>query len=143
MKRSLIFVHVLVSLFIFQSLWNVAAAFCLHETETQNIAQVQHFGHHQTMNCEPVSNPTTQISSVQVVSDAAPFSHALAGGGFMFDDHHDHLPSFAHYIVKDVHVAPAPMLFKHPAVAPTFFSGSLYQSPDLSAVTPPPELTPL
>lgn len=53
--RSAVWITFLVALFTFQSIWNVAAAFCVHESvssthnENQtNQVSTKHFGHHDT-----------------------------------------------------------------------------------------------
>lgn len=50
MMRSTTWITVLVGLFMFQSFWNVAAAFCVHEQQPQS-QQSYHFGHHQNTLC--------------------------------------------------------------------------------------------
>ena len=45
MQRSAVFMTLLLSLFMFQSFWNVAAAFCAHEQPSE-YSTLTHFGHH-------------------------------------------------------------------------------------------------
>lgn len=54
MKRRPALIFLMLSMFMFQSLWNVAAAFCTHEirlnTDSHSAKSVkQHFGHHETL----------------------------------------------------------------------------------------------
>ncbi|MEX8136605.1 cation transporter, partial [Acinetobacter nosocomialis] len=49
MPRSALFMSVLFCLLIFQSLWNVAAAFCAHENQEKAL---HHFGHHAALSYE-------------------------------------------------------------------------------------------
>ena len=44
MRHSSIFMTVLLSLFIFQSIWNVAAAYCAHEQMIEPLTITTHFG---------------------------------------------------------------------------------------------------
>lgn len=78
----------MLSLFIFQSLWNVAAAFCVHETLSTHSTTLPHFGHHGAVRCE--QNQTTKHNHVSAVQEKTPLSSVFAT-----DDHRDHLPSFA------------------------------------------------
>ena len=149
MKRSGVFITVLLSLFMFQSLWNVAAAFCDHEPAqaSSNIFLGQHFGHHQALNC---SNDQQQHQ--MNVSDPHLKNKALDEGSsdqlydflsHLNDDHSDHLPSLAHFIVADVRQqADLPKLITYPES--TFIDWkNLYQSPHLYLPNPPPVLSPL
>lgn len=95
------------------------------------------------MSYEQASDPMAQQKNAQQLSESQTLSHLLLSSITAFDDHHDHLPSFAHYIIKDVILQSAPIQFKRRALDLTFFGGSLYQSPDLSAQTPPPDDSPL
>ena len=68
-KRSGIFMTVLLSLFMFQSLWNVAAAFCDHENTGVTVSQSfsSHFGHHVAPNC---SQDLQQHQKTSILNDA-------------------------------------------------------------------------
>lgn len=138
MKRSGFFITVILSLFMFQSLWNVAAAFCGHEnlkiTPIQNVQS--HFGHHVALHCETdVSHKKTAVyADSQLSTDFL--------NNFQ-DDHRDHLPSFAHFIVADVQ-----QQADQPKSVAYFDSAfidweNLYQSPHLFLQNPPPISAPL
>ena len=81
---------VLFSLLIFQSLWNVAAAFCVHKNQEKAL---QHFGHHADLNVYQ-SSDHMQTEHVGIVenSENAPLS---------WQDHHDHLPSCFHVVMTE------------------------------------------
>lgn len=138
MKRSGIFITVILSLFMFQSLWNVAAAFCGHEnlkiTHIQNAQS--HFGHHVALHCE--SDASHQKTAVYTDSQLS--SDFL--NNFQ-DDHRDHLPSFAHFIVVDIQQQtdqPKSMAY----LGSAFIDWeNLYQSPHLFLQNPPPISAPL
>lgn len=138
MKRSGIFITVILSLFMFQSLWNVAAAFCGHENlKIPPIQNVQsHFGHHVALHCENDAshNKTAVYVDSQLSTDFL--------NNFQ-DDHRDHLPSFAHFIVADVQQqADQPKLMAY--FDSTFIDWeNLYQSPHLFLQNPPPISAPL
>ena len=122
----------MLSLFIFQSLWNVAAAFCVHETLSTHSTTLPHFGHHGAVRCE--QNQTTKHTQMQALQEKMQSSSVFAT-----DDHRDHLPSFAHFILSDVQQSANEPLFS--AYVPRL--EYLYQSPHLSRANPPPVLTPL
>lgn len=83
----------MLSLFIFQSLWNVAAAFCVHETLSTHSTTLPHFGHHGAVRCE--QNQTTTHTQMQALQEKMQLSSVFAT-----DDHRDHLPSFAHFYLE-------------------------------------------
>lgn len=122
----------MLSLFIFQSLWNVAAAFCVHETLSTHSTTLPHFGHHGAVRCE--QNQTTKHTQMQALQEKMQSSSVFAT-----DDHRDHLPSFAHFILSHVQQSANEPLFS--AYVPRL--EYLYQSPHLSRANPPPVLTPL
>lgn len=62
---------------------------------------------------------------------------------FATDDHRDHLPSFAHFILSDVQQSANEPLFSAYVPRLEFDWRNLYQSPHLSRANPPPVLTPL
>lgn len=66
-KKSNIFITFMLSLFIFQSLWNVAAAFCVHETLSTHSTTLPHFGHHGAVRCE--QNQTTKHTQMQALQE--------------------------------------------------------------------------
>ena len=132
--RSVAWVTVLASLFIFQSLWNVAAAFCVHEETRIQTQQISHFGHHQNTLClsaqlQREHNPQHKSDLNQQPSDFE-----------IGEDHQDHVPSMAHLLVqkeKNYQIFP---IFEA-AVIPHFVWNNRYQSPDLFQLSPPPELS--
>jgi len=132
--RSVTWITVLVSLFMFQSLWNVAAAFCIHE-ESAQIRQSQHFGHHQNILCvshqvQPVSHDDTQ-------------QFKKTGNDLQLgEDHHDHLPSMSHLIVQNEKIGLLSLPSGDKAI-PQFYWNNSYQPPDLFQQSPPPEFSPL
>ena len=129
---------VLLSLFMFQSLWNVAAAFCAHENLNHGytVTSQFHFGHHVALSCE--QNQQHLHDSKQTVGiQMSEFISQLD------DDHSDHLPSFAHFIVADVsQQADQPKFVAYPESAFIDWK-NLYQSPDLFLPNPPPASAPL
>ncbi len=130
--RSTTWITVLVGLFMFQSLWNVAAAFCVHEERPQTV-QSYHFGHHQNTLCS--SEPHQDTHSIASASEHA---KTLDVG----EDHQDHLPSMAHLILEDQHFF---IQKQHLIVddCPNFHWKNSYQAPDLLISNPPPEFSPL
>ena len=133
-KRSHVFITLLLSLFMFQSLWNVAAAFCVHE-ESKSVSVMPHFGHHVTASCESKSHGMAKKSTTQPTS-----SFDLAD--FTQDDHSDHLPSFSPVMaaVQAHTLAPhqtSMQVLRH------YDWHNLYQSPDLFTANPPPVFAPL
>lgn len=129
MMRSITWITVLVGLFMFQSLWNVAAAFCIHEEPVQ-AQQNYHFGHHQNTLCagEPPLNhnsePSEQLKNI---------NNDLNIG----EDHQDHLPSMTHLYVQNERVVIA-HLSTDLKVIPQFYWANGYQPPDLFPQSPPP-----
>ena len=134
-KRSRLFVTLLFSLFMFQSLWNVAAAFCVHE-EPKSVSSLPHFGHHATVSCESMAHGMSPKSTTQ-----EPSSFDLAT--FAQDDHSDHLPSFAHMMLTEAQQSALSPVFIPQLVQVQFNWQNLYQSPHLFPANPPPVLTPL
>lgn len=126
----------MLSLFIFQSLWNVAAAFCVHETLSPHSTTLPHFGHHGAVRCE--QNQTTKHTQMQALQEKMQLSSVFAT-----DDHRDHLPSFAHFILSHVQQSANEPLFSTYVPRLEFDWRNLYQSPHLSRANPPPVLTPL
>ena len=120
---------------MFQSFWNVAAAFCVHEKQ-QSVQTQSHFGHHATASCESKRQETAQNQSVQ-----APTSFDFSA--FAQDDHSDHLPSFAQMMLTEVQQSAESPIFIPTLTQAQFNWQNLYQSPDLFSSNPPPVLTPL
>lgn len=145
-KASRSFFITLLAMFMFQAIWNVAAGFCLHEENTRTLSN-QHFGHHQANLCEsdqvkkhsaqdPVKTLTASDLSTSDLSDTDQTRK-------LFDDHHDHLPSFAHFIVAEAVITQHwPILAYAPHLGDVVWN-NLYQSPHLASQNPPPELTSL
>ncbi len=156
-KRSGVFITVLLSLFMFQSLWNVAAAFCDHEKSTglyQKSAS-QHFGHHNAPDCaqDQLQHPQLTANHAFEVEMDHGFSqqktahqhdaHANDFLSHLNDDHSDHLPSLVHFmVVDDQQHAEQPKFIAY-LEAPFIGWNNLYQSPDLYFPNPPPLLSPL
>lgn len=131
--RSSTWISILVGLFIFQSFWNVAAAFCVHENNT-NAVQNYHFGHHQNNLCISgnLQHQTSNLSS----------DHQISHSDATQDDHQDHLPSMTHVILQQQKI----MIQQNHLFAsddPIFYWKNNYQPPDLLSASPPPELSPL
>lgn len=120
---------------MFQAIWNVAAGFCLHEANAE-IGQ-QHFGHHQSNLGELVSTAQhgDQASLEKRVSADHPFNNIN-----LFDDHHDHLPSCAHYIAVDATTGYQQPNWVYDTHLGDVIWHNLYQSPVLGSLNPPPEL---
>ncbi|EBK2343933.1 cation transporter, partial [Salmonella enterica subsp. enterica serovar Enteritidis] len=78
---------------MFQSFWNVAAAFCVHEQQPQS-QQSYHFGHHQNTLCASDSRQHDHNGQSENIKT---FSSDLEIG----EDHQDHLPSMMHVIVQN------------------------------------------
>ncbi|WP_327653304.1 cation efflux protein, CzcI-like [Acinetobacter ursingii] len=137
MKRSLL-MAILLSLFMFQSLWNVAAAFCAHETASgsEYNAIPYHFGHHLDASVGEVSDHH------KLKTDTANFkttTHPAA----IWMDHHDHLPSCLHIVVAETEQnALEPFRTGH-LTRSVYDWANFYQSPHLIGLNPPPVVTPL
>ena len=132
LRRFSIFITVLLSLFIFQSLWNVAAAYCGHENNNAKTSVLTHFGHHIPEN----QHVDTQSTLVNDQDADLPMPLSL-------QDHHDHLPSCFHVVVTEAQQQlDDPILTTHELEQKYYWSNS-YQSPHLFELNPPPVLTPL
>lgn len=119
---------------MFQAIWNVAAGFCLHEQNTSNTT-IQHFGHHQSKMCEvPSTHQTQQFAK----ADVNP-SNAFNNSSSFPDDHHDHLPSFAHFIVVELPTDSVRPNVSYDTRLGNVAWNNLYQSPLLVSQNPPPE----
>lgn len=146
MKRSGIFITVLLSLFMFQSLWNVAAAFCDHEnTYSASNVVVPHFGHHLALNCEQDQHHHLSHSYNSEFQYSDKYNDLMLDDflNHLGDDHRDHLPSFAHFIISDVQgEANQPKLSAY-SESNLIDWKNLYQSPHLFPDHPPPVDSPL
>ena len=138
MKRSSLFITVLLSLFIFQSVWNVAAAFCIHEGVKSSVS-VEHFGHHSDEQKHHQKNTSIGQNIDEVQSSK--FIQYLEQ--MDQDDHSDHLPSFAHIVLNhtNIKVENFPQL-NHLKVFNSDWK-NFYRSPYLNFPDPPPVLSPL
>ncbi|WP_213072548.1 cation efflux protein, CzcI-like [Acinetobacter tianfuensis] len=138
--RSAAWMTVLVGLFMFQSLWNVAAAFCVHEEQMQ-LQQSYHFGHHQNTLC--VSNENNSQHASHQASELISKQLKTAVSDIQIgEDHQDHLPSMTHLIVQNQQT----IIFNpyQPfEYSPKFDWENSYQAPDLLLQTPPPVYAPL
>ncbi|QDK99424.1 cation transporter [Acinetobacter tandoii] len=136
MKRSRFFIALLLSLFMFQSFWNVAAAFCVHEEQPKRVTAMSHFGHHTSVSCESQAAAVhpKNTDQVQTAFDLAAFQQ---------DDHSDHLPSFAQIMLTEAQPAAVSPVFTPKLVQVQFNWQNLYQSPHLFPSNPPPVLAPL
>ena len=145
MKRSGILMTVLLSLFMFQSLWNVAAAFFFFFiTNSSNQLFSTHFGHHVALHCRQ-DQQQHAIESSEYNHSLVQVDHLQQSDflNHLSDDHSDHLPSFAHFIVKDVQKqSEQPKFIIHPESAFMDWH-NLYQSPHLILPNPPPVSSPL
>ena len=145
-QRASLFV-LLIGLFMFQSIWNVAAAFCLHENETQNVAEVAHFGHHQTQGAchsSTLSESSLLLKDLSTTQDHLTEANALdANSQINFDDnHHDHVPSMSLLVLVNKQDIPLSLGNYHVALS-NFSWLNLYQSPHIIALSPPPQIAPL
>ncbi|SCD17504.1 putative component of the czc cation-efflux system (CzcI) [Acinetobacter baumannii] len=119
---------VLFCLLIFQSLWNVAAAFCAHENQEKAL---HHFGHHAALSYEASQHSHTEKTDI-AGTHKAPLN---------LSDHHDHLPSCFHVVMtENAQQAQEPFVRVHELSQIYYWSNS-YQSPYLGSLNPPPVLT--
>lgn len=132
LKKKPIFITILTVLLLFQSVWNIAAAFCVHEN-TGQIVSTQHFGHHQVMtHC---SQEKTSVNSNDTISENVK--------SFFADDHRDHLPSYTHILLMQTDQTLVIQHFFEEQSRTNMFWQNFYQSPDLTGQNPPPLLSPL
>lgn len=132
LQRPIIFVTVLLSLFIFQGFWNVAAAFCAHE-KSNEYSSFNHFGHH-----VPESLHASEKHSAVVDQDASDLPMPLS-----LQDHHDHLPSCFHVVVTEAQQQLNEPILRTHEIEQQYYWSNFYQSPHLSGLNPPPVLAPL
>ena len=138
--RSATWITVLVGLFMFQSLWNVAAAFCVHEEQTP-VLQSYHFGHHQNTLCVS-SEKNLQHSLHQASESISKPVKNTASDLQLGEDHQDHLPSMTHLIVQNQQSI---LFIAHQSFeySPKFVWKNLYQAPDLLLQISSPVYAPL
>ncbi|MHA3055560.1 cation transporter [Acinetobacter sp. ANC 4633] len=128
MKRCSVFITILLTLFMFQSVWNVAAAFCTHENQPAiQKSSSAHFGHHQ-LSSEHVAQHSNVANTVGDPPDV--------------QDHSDHLPSFSPGVVF-VQVQTLTPQYASMQVLRHYDWNNLYQSPDVFLPNPPPVFAPL
>ena len=132
MRRSAVFMTVLLSLFIFQSIWNVAAAYCTHENPTEQIISDSHFGHHFS------ESSTKNSSDAEVVLTVSDTSKSIN-----VTDHHDHLPTCTNVVFLASEQQLNEPIFRAHELKQKYYWANFYQSPYLSEFNPPPESTPL
>jgi hypothetical protein len=92
---------------MFQSLWNVAAAFVIMKLHFHLKSMSQHFGHHNAPDCTQDQQQHPQLLDVygidKPISDQSAFKQLSAHQhdvrsrflNHINDDHRDHLPSFS------------------------------------------------
>lgn len=125
-KRSGLFMTVLLSLFIFQGIWNIAAAFCLHENSV-TLPSTPHFGHHVLTEQHKKSQHTQHPSMMQLEQYLG-----------QMDQHSDHLAMVNYlHVASPEHALDQAQVFK--LMQQVFWHpDDLYQSPDLNLLIPPP-----
>ncbi|MEO9280509.1 cation efflux protein, CzcI-like [Acinetobacter sp. WA-87] len=129
MPRSALFMSVLFCLLIFQSLWNVAAAFCAHENQEKAL---HHFGHHAALNYEISQHGHTEKTDVAGTTHKAPLN---------LSDHHDHLPSCFHVVIVEAQEKIVSPLMRSSELKQQYYWSNSYKSPHISKQDPPPVLT--
>ena len=140
--KKLPLILIMMSLFIFQSAWNVAAAFCQHESVDFSQVYESHFGHHQVL--EECLSHTDQSHSHDQAKQSNDTQNKLSENQLnLSQDHQDHLPSMSHLLMQAEQVGILQSTTFHVDREPHFFWNNLYQSPDLGAITPPPLSSPL
>ncbi|MCU4577782.1 cation transporter [Acinetobacter courvalinii] len=132
MQRPLIFMTLLLSLFMFQGFWNVAAAFCAHEKSGQ-YSELKHFGHHAPEKRHV--SATHSASAVEADTDVA--------ASLNLQDHHDHLPSCSYVMVMQTQQQWHGPVVRIHEIEHHYDWSNAYQSPHLSGLNPPPILTSL
>ena len=132
--RSATWITVLIGLFMFQSLWNVAAAFCMHDSN-ERAELIGHFGHHQNILCQNEDDDAKDSKLHQKYNNVLNQDHKANQS--VSEDHHDHLPSMIHFILQQAHDAALKDRFV-PLLLVEFFWQNLYQEPDLFINNPPP-----
>ncbi|MEN8422216.1 cation efflux protein, CzcI-like [Acinetobacter junii] len=127
MRRSSIFMSVLLSLFIFQSIWNVAAAYCAHEQTIEPLTITTHFGHH---DIDKSSKNQDAFAITEQDSDPV-----------LTVNHHDHLPSCFQLAVFNQQNDVEYILSQVYELKQKYTWLNFYQSPDLFISDPPPVFT--
>ena len=140
--KKLPLILIMMSLFIFQSAWNVAAAFCQHESVDLSQVHETHFGHHQVL--EECLSHTDQSHSHDQAKQSNDTQNKLSENQLnLSQDHQDHLPSMGHLLIQDTRAEIVQSNAFQMSRTPQFVWNNLYQSPDLGSITPPPLSSPL
>ncbi|MBF7687215.1 cation efflux protein, CzcI-like [Acinetobacter rathckeae] len=126
MKAKAVFFTLLSCVLLLQSVWNVAAAWCVHENTQTVTVERTHFGHHVVT--ERHNSLHTQLEQV-VASEK--------------HDHSDHLPSLNPIMLSQLQHDLARTPYKSIVTVQKTDWKNLYQSPDLAFNSPPPILAPL
>lgn len=129
-------ITLMIAMFMFQGFWNVAAAFCVHETTAMSVQIQNHFGHHQTLLCQAEQKQNSEFESLDSAQLDSDQNQTIQ------DDHQDHLPSMAHLILPNVRYLSVPQLTSQ-TITPIYQWNNRYQTPDLLAKNPPPKFSPL
>lgn len=126
-KAKSVFFVLLSCFLLLQSVWNVAAALCLHENKnTIAVVERPHFGHHVV---------TERHSTLHIQLDALTTSEQ--------HDHSDHLPSLNPIMLSQLDQELQQIAHNYISVMQKTDWNNLYQSPDLAFNSPPPILAPL
>ena len=118
---------VLLSLFIFQSIWNVAAAYCAHEQTIEPLTITTHFGHH---DIDKSSKNQDAFAITEQDSDPV-----------LTVNHHDHLPSCFHVVIVEAQEKIVSPLIQSSEPKQQYYWSNSYKSPHISKQDPPPILT--
>nr|WP_159725782.1 cation efflux protein, CzcI-like [Acinetobacter proteolyticus] len=121
---------VLLILFIFLGIWNVAAAYCMHERPIEQMTINSHFGHH-------LSESTFEKSSTSGVL----LNFSNLSKSINVTDHHDHLPTCFHIALLTTVKKFDDPIFRVLKLKQKYYWSNFYQSPYLSEFNPPPEST--
>ncbi|MPW45617.1 cation efflux protein, CzcI-like [Acinetobacter guerrae] len=122
---------------MFQSLWNVATAFCAHETASKNSVTAFHFGHHFD------SATDHQSGSSLLTAESKNLKNTVIHSPSIFMDHHDHLPTCLHIVMAEIGQHAREPFRSGYLTRSVYDWANSYQSPHLSGLNPPPVLTPL
>lgn len=120
-----ILVPLLTIVLLFQSMWNIAAAFCKHEESLHDdSAMIHHFGHHKAQH--------PYLVQYELDSQGDIILQAI--------DHQNHLKTGVVLLEYDVYDWVTPLRTSFFMIQPNIgYPNLLYQSPDLLLIPPPPE----
>ncbi|MFV5332865.1 cation transporter [Acinetobacter baumannii] len=130
LRRSSIFISVLLSLFIFQSLWNVTTTYCGHENSSQQSTLDSDFGYGIVSHAESI---TKQQHSYSIDKEMIDLPMPLS-----LQDHHDHLPSCFHVVLTEIQQQLKVPVFPVQISEQKYYWSNFYESPYLSGINPPP-----